>query len=519
MSRTSNALKTMATSFMGDMLAYVLKFVIRTVFIRTLGVDYLGIDGLFANILNLLSLSELGFGMAISYKLYKPIAEENIGRIRVLMRLYKTVYRVIGVAIIAIGLCCIPFLPMVINDYERLDTLGIDAVLVFCLYLAQTASTYLFFAYKSAIVQVHQKGYKLNVAGYIVTVASCLTQLLVLITARDFILYIAVVIAFNILQNFVYAVIAQRMYPDELAHTNERVSKKEIVELAKDCASLMLYKTNGAVLKATDNIVLSAMMGLASVGFYSNYLLLQNALKGICGRILSSLDAGVGDLHARECGSDHEVSVFRLVNFFAFVIYGFVSVVLFCAVTPFVSAWVGDDLTLGMVFVVPYCLETYLQGNLQFLTRFRTAMGLFQKAKFRPVASAVINLSISIIAVRLVGIPGVAIGSLVAHVAAEFWYDALIICRYGFGRVRGIYGRYLVTNIYYLLAAGIAGCIAHAACGLIPLSGWTAVFVDAFVSAAVFIAVCIGSTFWTSEFKDAAAMARRVVITMHSTKR
>lgn len=511
MSRTSNALKTMATSFFGDMLAYVLKFVIRTVFIQTLGVEYLGIDGLFANILSLLSLSELGFGMAISYKLYQPIAEGDLGRIRVLMRLYKTVYRVVGVAIIAIGLCCIPFLPMVINDFDKLDSLGINAALVFCLYLAQTASTYLFFAYKSAIVQVHQKGYKLNLAGYVVTIASCVTQLLVLIVARDFIMYIAVVIAFNILQNFVYAVIAQKMYPEELARTDERVTKDELIDLAKDCASLMLYKTNGAVLKATDNIVLSAMMGLTSVGLYSNYLMLQNALKGICGRVLASLDASVGDLHARERGSEHEVGVFRLVNYFAFVIYGFVSVVLFCVVTPFVSAWVGDSLTLGMAFVVPYCLETYLQGNLQFLTRFRTAMGLFQKAKFRPVASAVINLGVSIFAVSLVGIPGVVIGSLTAHIAAEFWYDALIICKHGFGRVKGIYGRYLAMNVYYLLVTCVAGVAAYAVCGFVPLVGWASVVVDMFVSAAIFIGVCVAATFWTGEFKDALVASRRVV--------
>lgn len=501
----------MASSFVGDMVAYVLKFVTRTIFIQTLGVDYLGIEGLFSNILSLLSLSELGFGTAISYKLYKPIAEGDTQRIRVLMRLYKYVYRGVGIAVAVLGVCCIPLLPILISDYNRFDSLGVNAVLVFALYLLQSVSTYLFFAYKSAIVRAHQKGYKLNVAGYAVTVVSCLAQIATLIFIQSFVLYVGVVILFNILQNLVYAAIAQKSYPEELAPTKEVVTREELIDLIKDCGSLFLYKTNGAVLKATDNIVISAILGLTSVGLYSNYLLIQNAIKGICSRVFSALDAGIGDLHARERGSSREVEVFRLANYAAFALYGLVSTVLFGVVNPFVSQWVGSDLTLGTLFVIPFCLETYFQGNLQFLTRFRTGMGLFQKAKFRPLFSASINLIVSIISVLHFGIAGVAIGSLVAHISAEFWYDALAICKHGFGRTKGIYGRYLVMNVFYFCIAAIAGLLSFALCNWIAIGGWAGVVLDCFISVAVFLLLALLLTCWSKEFKAMLFLFRRAV--------
>lgn len=151
------------TGTCGQLLITVLGFATRTVFIRALGAAYLGINGLFFDIFSMLSLTELGLGTALSFKLYKPLAERDEHRVRVLMKFYKQAYRVIGLAIFVLGLCLLPFLPLLIKDYDSLATLGINATLIYMLYLLQSVSSYLFFAYRSEVMREDQKTYILAV--------------------------------------------------------------------------------------------------------------------------------------------------------------------------------------------------------------------------------------------------------------------------------------------------------------------------------------------------------------------
>ena len=69
-SRTTNSLLNFCSSIGAQLIVMIMNFVVRTVFISTLGKEYLGINGLFSNILSLLSLAELGVGSAILFKLY-----------------------------------------------------------------------------------------------------------------------------------------------------------------------------------------------------------------------------------------------------------------------------------------------------------------------------------------------------------------------------------------------------------------------------------------------------------------
>ena len=214
--RTKNSLLNITSSIVGQMLATILKFVVRTVFIHTLGKAYLGINGLFSDILTM---------TAINFKLYKPLAEGDDKRVRMLMKFYKQAYRVIGCVIFILGLCLIPALPYLIKDYDSLEALGINAALIFSLHILRTVSSYLFFAYRSAIMKANQKQYILDIAGYIITIATNLTKILVLVLWQNFVIYTATVIVFNIIQNLVNAIIAQHYYPQFFEKEPDSISK------------------------------------------------------------------------------------------------------------------------------------------------------------------------------------------------------------------------------------------------------------------------------------------------------
>ena len=115
-SRVSNTIYNFVSSMGGQFITILMQFIVRTVFIKTLGKSYLGINGLYSNILNMLSLTEFGFSNAILFKLYEPIAKNDYKRLAQLMELYKKIYRIIGAIIAGVGLCLIPFLPILISD-------------------------------------------------------------------------------------------------------------------------------------------------------------------------------------------------------------------------------------------------------------------------------------------------------------------------------------------------------------------------------------------------------------------
>ena len=114
-SRTSNSLKNMAFGVGSQMLSILMGFFTRWMFIELLGKEYLGVSGLFTNVLSLLSLANLGFDTAIIYSLYKPLAEGNMVAVKGYMRVYKRVYRAVGATVFVLGCILMPFLPYLIK--------------------------------------------------------------------------------------------------------------------------------------------------------------------------------------------------------------------------------------------------------------------------------------------------------------------------------------------------------------------------------------------------------------------
>lgn len=479
-SRTTNTIYNFITSVGGQFLTVVVQFVVRTVFIVTLGKSYLGIDGLFSNILSMLSLAEFGVGSAILFKLYEPIAHDDYHRIALLMKFYKTVYRVIGVAVTVIGVCLIPFLPNLISDYDKLQELHINAVVVFLLYLLKSVSSYLFFAYKSAIVKANQKEYLLNIISYAFTVGAGIIQIVCLLLTPDFELYVIIAVLQVILQNVACARLSDKMYPYINEKSTEKISFLEVKEVFKDCAALFLYKLNGVVLKATDNIVLSIFLGLDMVALYSNYYIFYTSINSMLNKIFNSVSHSLGNLHTSH-DKEHEYKIYKSVNLITAILGGTAGVGIFVVADEFISAWVGNDWVISQPCALLMGLEIYTLASQLLLNKYRTTMGLFQQAKFRPVAGMIINLVISVALVNVWGICGVLTGTVVANWTTFMWFDPLIIHKYGFENkfsVMNYYGRLLK----YTGIVALVGLADRLICSnFLTGYGWFSVIVHAFI--------------------------------------
>ena len=139
-SRIINTGKNIFTSLTNQIISLILNFVSRTVFIHYLNAEYLGINGLFSNILQVLSMADLGFNTAIVYSMYKPLNEDNKQELSALMTFYQKIYNIIAISVFAIGMLIIPILPYIVKIESNIPNL----TLYYILYLLDTVISYLF---------------------------------------------------------------------------------------------------------------------------------------------------------------------------------------------------------------------------------------------------------------------------------------------------------------------------------------------------------------------------------------
>ena len=478
-SRIKNTVYNFVTSIGGQFLTIFLQFLVRTIFVKSLGKEYLGINGLFSNVLQMLSLAELGVGSAILFKLYDPLAKNDKKRIAILLKFYKYVYRIIGVVIIVIGLSIMPFLRFIVSDYDSLKQLNINAFLIYLLFLAKTVVSYFFFAYKKAIVSADQNDYKLNINMYLVSFVSSIFQIIVLILFKSFILYVVVSIVAVLLQNYLNALVASKLYPYIDTCYDEKLDKKEIKNIFKDCSALLLYRINSVVLTATDNIIISMFLGLSTVALYSNYYILYNTIDSLFGKMFDSVLHSLGNLHTTN-NIKKEYTIFKTINFIAVLLGTTAGIGIALVSNEFINSWIGANWIIVQPFSMLMGIEIFGLAIRQFLSKYRSAMGLFQQAKYRPVFGMIINLIVSLLLVNYLGICGVLIGTIVADWLTIMWYDPYIIYKYGLKNKFSV-SNYYLKNFIYIILAIISGFCCYILCNNIFINlGWISVIIHSF---------------------------------------
>lgn len=465
-SRTKNSSLNFLTGIGSQLIVTILKFVVRTVFIQVLGKEYLGIGGLFHNILQFLSLTELGMDTAINFKMYKPLANNDEHRVRVLLKFYKQAYIIIGTVIFVLGLMVIPALPVLIKNYDSLGSLGINAPLLFCMYLLQSVSSYWFFAYRSTIIKTAQKTYILNAVDMVINITTCIVQILVLKVIPDksiaFLTYVAVIIVFNIIKNGVNALISQHMFKYAFVAEADSITKEERNEILKDCGALFVYKVNKVVVKASDNIVLSSFIGLAVVGIYANYLLIYTTARSFLSSIYTSVKASIGNVYATETVEKNYL-IFEVMNFLTFLTFGTVAVGIALCSNTLIDVWIGPEYLIPQPFPLLIGTEILLFGIKYNLGQVRSISGAFRQNWARPIASIIVNLVVSISLCILMGeygIFGVVIGTIVSDLTTFLAVDPKIIHKYSFNNYRPT-SYYYKKNLLFLFVLALVTAIDY----------------------------------------------------------
>lgn len=475
--RTANTARNFTAEIINQGLQVVLDFVSRTFFIYFLGEEMLGINGLYANVLELLSLADLGINTAMMYSFYKPIADGDNEKISALVKYYRRIYYIIAAAVFAVGLALMPFLKLIINLENPID----NVYLYYFIFLVGTASSYMF-VHLTTLITASQKGSVISSITMRVNIIRTALQIAGLLLFKSYLVFIIIFVLFRIANNFAAALKARKMFP-QLGGPGE-LSKDEKGSIFKNLKSVVIYKFSALAMNATDNILISMLLGTAVVGLYSNYVMLTNKITAFVYILFSSVSASIGNLIVTE-GSKKKYDIFECMQTISFVVCGVVSVCFCVIVNDFINVWLGEEYALSTLTIIAITFNLYLSCVLQPLWTYRETTALYLKTKYIMLAAAVINIALSVIMGKQIGLAGILFASAIARLATYVWYEPILLFKTYFERSSKSYFISIISNFLLLCVLAAGGWRLM---GLWQVTGWIGLILKSCVT---FAAVCV----------------------------
>lgn len=445
--RSDVSIKNIKYSVFSQFLVFIISFITRTIFINTLGADYLGLNGLLSNVITVISLADLGIGTVLIYSMYEPLAQNDSEKLKALIHFYKKVYLTIALVIFLLGLAIMPFLNVFIKESINVGNIQI----IFLLFLINTTVSYLC-VYKISIINADQKGYIVVVVQQIFNLVANIIMIIILLLVKNYYLYLFIQIIFSVSSNIYLSKKAERLYPFICEKQYEELSKKEILKLKKDIFAIFFHRIGGVVVSGTDNILISSLVSIKDVGIYSNYLLIINTVKRIVVQFFSSISATVGNLLIEE-DKNYTYNIFNKVFFANFWIYGFCSIAFLNLLNPFITIWLGKEYVFSSLIVMFIVLNFYIDGMRQSTLIFKDASGLFWNDRYKPIVESIVNLAVSIYLGYYYGVLGILLGTFVSMFFISSICEVYVLFKNNFNR--NIY-LYYKKYFYYFIQVLIA---------------------------------------------------------------
>lgn len=406
--RTDYSIKNSISAVISNFLSFLLAFISQAIFIRILGAEYLGLNGLFTNILTMLSIFELGIGNAIVYKLYKPVSEKKAEDIKSLMLFYKKAYRYIAFCIFLFGIMLVPFIKNIVGTV----TIDINIYVIYLLFLLSTLTSY-FMTYKRNLIIANQKNYIINVIHMLYYIALNSSQLLIIYFTHNYYMYLLIKIICQILENIIINYKANCDYPYLKEKNIKKIDKDVENDIFKRVKALFYHKIGSVIISGTDNIIISSFLGIVQVGLYTNYYYVINACSTLFGQIISASTASVGNLLLNN-NSEKNFLVFKKIRFLNFWIASFTGVSIYIIVQPFICLWVGEEYLLSKYVVLVLVINYYQKMMRSCYSTFKDSGGIWIEDKYIPLVESILNIVFSIILVKLLGIVGVFLGTIIS---------------------------------------------------------------------------------------------------------
>ena len=472
--RTKNAARNIVFGTMLKTVKMVSPFIIRSFMLHYLGVQYLGLNGLFTSILSFLNLAELGVGSAMVFSMYKPIAEDDTESICALMKLYRTFYRIIGLFIAVMGLALTPFLRNLIKGDIPAD---MNLYILYFMNLGNTVLTYWLFAYKNCLLNAHQRNDVVSKVALIIHLVEYALKILAVVIFHNYYLYLVVQLLAQISINLVISVRVSKLYPNYKPVGN--LPKEKVMDIVKRVRDLFTSKFSFVIFNSADTLVISSFMGLTALAIYQNYYYIVTSLRTMLEVVIGACIAGVGNSLVTESEEKNYRDLERFSLLFSWLM-GVSSAMLLCLYQPFMQFWMGEENMLTINYVVCFVIYFYSMGINMLINMFKDAAGIWRRDRWRPLTGALVNLGLNLATVKWLGLYGVLLSSVVSIAVVQIpWLFHNLFAEVFPRKYMWQYIRFFGSFVGLAL---VSCACSWFLCGLLHLSLWPTLIVNACIS-------------------------------------
>lgn len=469
--RTEAAARNLSVGLLNKFILMGATFIVRTLFIRILGAEYTGISSLYSNILSLLGLAELGMGSVLTYELYVPLQERDNETVKMYVSLFRKIYLAVILAVTCAGIALIPFLRGI--THSTLENRYL--ILFYLLYLLDSIASY-FVVYRTTVIEADQKRYITQTVEIVSKLVMYLTQSVYLVLRHDFVGYLCIQVTFTVIRNVVLHQIAVNMYPFLRDKPTSKIEREKISKLFQNVRATFVTKLSTVVLTQTDSIIISALAGVIAVGYYSNYNMVVVYLNSFFSIAYYAIEASVGNLNAEQDYDKSYVMYKRLSLLFgianAICVVGYL-----CIVQDFIGVWIGEEYIQAGGLVLSIIFTFYVNESVTVITMYRQTLGLFKETKRIYPIMAIINIILSVILGKYLGVAGVVLATGLSRLATSFWYEGEVV----FKRLGYPMGDYLKGQGGLAIFALVAALVSGGICNLISLKGIVAILLKAMI--------------------------------------
>lgn len=472
-SRSYNSIRNSINGTVQLLVMTVGPFIIRTVIIWKLGREYIGLNGLFSSLVQIVNLSELGMNNVIVFFLYKPIENGEIEKVNQYLAWVKKFYCSAGCFVAVLELMLFPFLDMLIEG-DCPPTVNI--YLLYLIYMIGNVINYFAFPYKCTLLTANQRMDYENRAWIFSSLLVYSLQLISIMVLESFYLYVIVGIFQQVMVGFYRKKITDKIYPQYICRGN--LSKKEVAEIRKNIIDLIGHRINSTVINSSDNIFLSSFCGLAAVALYGNYLYICSSIGAVINIIFTSIVASIGNYIIKESVKSN-LHMFYTIQWINEVLVGWSAAILISLYQGFINLWLGKTYLLSAKTMILFVAYFYVTNIRLSVTTYKDACGMWKQDKWKPYFSMITNIVLDYALVVEYGINGVLIASIVSIALIEIPWETYVL-NASYFRIAGykIWGRRLLyTSVNFGIIVG-----TYVLCGLIQSNSFKAIMCRLFIA-------------------------------------
>lgn len=458
--RTKNTTRNVRWGFVEKLVQTVLPFVTRTLILKLIGEKYLGLNGLFTSIISVLNLADLGFGAAITYSMYKPIAENDDDSLCAILNFYRKIYRIIGTIILCVGGILMPFLPYLTNGDAPDD---INIYLLFGIYIANTVLSYWLFAYKRSLLHAYHRDDVTTKIATLLHICQYGLQILVLFAFDNYYVYVIVLPLITVTSNIITEIVTRKMFPRIICRGT--IDKSVTGNIKKQVGGAFIGKVCATTRNSLDSVFIAKFTTLTQVAIYGNYYYILSAVHNLMNVITNSMVGGIGNSIVNE-SLEKNYNDFSKFTFLYSWIAGWCACCMLCLYQPFMYIWTGEDLMLPFHTMVLFCIYLYVMSASDIKNVYYTARGLWWQGRWRSLLELIMNLLLNIIGAKFFGLWGILMATIITMVLINFLYGTRILFKNYF--VNASMTKYVLTHLLYLLVVTVASALTYLVCSLLP---------------------------------------------------